>query len=58
LPGRYDNNYNQVSKGRATTTGGYCYCVGSGDNLGLYNVATYTTVAETSEGYFEEGSCP
>lgn len=52
-----DNNYNHVAAGRATTTGGDCYCVGSGDNLGLYNVATYTTVAETSDGYFEKTSC-
>jgi len=52
-----DNNYNHVAAGRATTSGGDCYCVGSGDNLGLYNVATYTTVAETSSGYYEEASC-
>jgi hypothetical protein len=53
-----DNNYNHVQAKRATTTGGNCFCVGSGDNLGLYNVATYTTVAETAEGYFEKASCP
>jgi hypothetical protein len=54
----YANNYDHVQAGRATTTGGNCYCVGSNDNLGLYNVATYTTVAETSSGYYEKASCP
>ncbi|GMG87947.1 extracellular catalytic domain type 1 short-chain-length polyhydroxyalkanoate depolymerase [Biformimicrobium ophioploci] len=52
------NNYNHVQAGRATTTGGYTYAVGSGDNLGLYNLFVTTTLAETSAGYYELGNCP
>lgn len=52
------SNYAHVSAGRATYQLGYAIAVGSGDNLGLYNVFVTTTVAETSAGYFELGSCP
>jgi len=52
------SNYAHVSAGRAIYQLGYAIAVGSGDNLGLYNVFVTTTVAETSAGYFELGSCP
>ena len=52
------SNYSHVNAGRATTNGFYAYAVGSGDYLGLYNIFTYTTLAETSTGYYELGSCP
>ncbi|MFV8783641.1 PHB depolymerase family esterase [Microbulbifer sp. SA54] len=52
------NNYNHVQAGRATTNGSYTYAVGSGDNLGLYNVFVTTTLAETAAGYYVKGSCP
>ena len=52
------NNYSHVTAGRATTSGGYAYALGSGDNLGLYNIFVTTTLAETSAGYYEQGSCP
>jgi hypothetical protein len=53
-----DNNYNQVAAGRATEKGGYCYAVGSGQAMGLYNVATFSTLAETSNNYYIVGTCP
>lgn len=52
------SNYSHVSAGRATTTGIYVYANGSGENMGLYNLFVTTTVAETSEGYYQLGSCP
>ena len=52
------SNYNHVASGRATTSGGYTYALGSGDNLGLYNIFVTTTLAETATGYYEQGSCP
>lgn len=51
------NNYNHVSAGRATYSYGYAIAVGSGDNLGYYNVYVTTTVAEVSSGHFEKGTC-
>lgn len=51
-------NYYHVQDGRATTDGSYAYAVGSGTNLGLYNTFTTTTLAETSEGHYEQGACP
>ncbi|SEE43278.1 PHB depolymerase family esterase [Streptomyces sp. Ag109_O5-10] len=47
-----DNNYNQVQAGRAHQSGGYTYANGSGQNMGLYNVAVIHTLKETSAGYF------
>ncbi|MFJ8271990.1 PHB depolymerase family esterase [Streptomyces sp. NPDC094154] len=47
-----DNNYNQVRAGRAHQSGGYTYANGSGQNMGLYNVAITHTLKETSPGYF------
>ena len=51
------SNYTHVSEARATTNGFYAYAVGSGDLLGFYNIFTSTTLAETSNGYFEVGNC-
>lgn len=53
----YDNNYNHVEAGRATVEAGFCYAVGSNDPMGLWNVATYTSLAETAPGYYEVGKC-
>ncbi|MEV7033047.1 PHB depolymerase family esterase [Streptomyces sp. NPDC093272] len=46
------NNYQQVQAGRAHQSGGYTYANGSGQNMGLYNVAITHTLKETSPGYF------
>jgi hypothetical protein len=52
------SNYTHVTSGRATSTGFYTYAVGSGDYIGFNNIFTYTTLAQTSAGYFERRSCP
>lgn len=52
------SNYAHVQTGRATTNGLYVYAVGSGANMGLYNVFYSTTLAQTRNNYFEIGSCP
>ncbi|WP_462168155.1 extracellular catalytic domain type 1 short-chain-length polyhydroxyalkanoate depolymerase [Pseudoalteromonas lipolytica] len=52
------SNYAHVQANRATTNGSYAYALGSGDNLGLYNTFYTSTLAQTSAGYFELGSCP
>jgi len=52
------SNYAHVQANRATTNGLYAYAVGSGDSLGLYNLFYTSTLAETSDNYFEVGSCP
>lgn len=52
------SNYTHVTSGRATSTGFYTYAVGSGDYIGFNNIFTYTTLAQTSTGYFERRSCP
>ncbi len=52
------SNYTHVLANRATTNGIYAYAVGSGENMGLYNIFYTTTLAETSENYFEVGNCP
>ncbi len=52
------SNYSHVLANRATTNGFYVYAVGSGENMGLYNIFTNSTLAETSEGFYELGSCP
>ena len=48
----------KVAAGRATTSGGSCFAVGSGDAMGLYNIFTKTYLAETSSGYYVVGQCP
>lgn len=52
------NNYAHVQAGRATSNGFYVYAIGSGANLGLYNIFISRTLAETAPGYYELGSCP
>ncbi|MCA0900484.1 extracellular catalytic domain type 1 short-chain-length polyhydroxyalkanoate depolymerase [Microbulbifer agarilyticus] len=52
------SNYSHVTAGRATTSFGYTYALGSGDNLGLYNTFVTTTLAETGPDYYEQGNCP
>jgi len=54
----FDNNFNHVVKGRATTSGGHAYAEGSADDLGFYNTAVSTWLRETKKGYFEKGRCP
>lgn len=52
------SNYAHVQAGRATSSGGYAYAVGSGSLMGLYNIFYSSTLAETSAGYYSLGSCP
>lgn len=52
-----DNNTHYVS-GRAYVLFGLTYANGSNDAMGLWNIFTFTTLAETSPGYFEVGNCP
>lgn len=52
------SNYYQVQAGRAYQSGGYTFAVGSNDAMGLYNVFTTHTLAETAPGYYEIGNCP
>ena len=53
-----ESNYAHVQANRATTNGSYAYALGSGDNLGSYNTFYTSTLAQTSAGYYELGSCP
>jgi len=52
------SNYEHTSAARAYASFGLTYAVGSNDYLGLWNVFTSTTLAETADGYFEKGNCP
>ncbi|POX57284.1 esterase [Streptomyces sp. Ru71] len=54
------SNYAHVQAGRATTSGGYAYAKGSGQNMGLYNTFVTTTLKESPAGYFTvaNGACP
>ncbi|MEC4725160.1 PHB depolymerase family esterase [Shewanella sp. D64] len=52
------SNYAHVQAGRAITNGYYVFALGSGANMGLYNVFYSTTLAETNNSYFVIGSCP
>lgn len=51
------SNYAHVSAGRATTSLGYVYAKGSGQNMGLYNTYTSTTLKQTASNYYVIGSC-
>ncbi|MBI1891188.1 MAG: fibronectin type III domain-containing protein [Burkholderiales bacterium] len=52
------SNYAHVQASRATYCGGYACAVGSGDNLGLYNMYTTSTLTEKPSGYYKKGgSC-
>jgi poly(hydroxyalkanoate) depolymerase family esterase len=56
-----DNNFNQVARGRARLCSFAFVCAkGSGDNLGLFNVAVTSTVRQTNAepGVFRKGTCP
>lgn len=55
------SNYAHVSAGRAYRCGSwnsYACAAGSGDSMGLWNLYVVTTLAETSPGFYELGSCP
>ena len=52
------SNYAHVLANRATTNGIYAFALGSGENMGLYNIFYTTSLAETSASYYEIGSCP
>lgn len=52
------SNYSHVQAGRATTSGGYAYALGSGSRMGLYNTYYSSTLAQTSAGYYIIGNCP
>ena len=52
------SNYAHVQASRATTNGFYTFSIGSGENMGFYNIYSSTTLAETSANYYEIGSCP
>ena len=52
------SNYAHVLAGHAITNGYYVFAVGSGENMGLYNVFYSTTLAETDSNYFVIGNCP
>ncbi|MFD9466862.1 PHB depolymerase family esterase [Streptomyces sp. NPDC060027] len=54
------SNYSHVQAGRATTSGGYTYARGSGQNMGLYNTFVTHTLREAPTGYYTvaDGGCP
>ncbi|MFI0809092.1 extracellular catalytic domain type 1 short-chain-length polyhydroxyalkanoate depolymerase [Streptomyces echinatus] len=54
------SNYVHVQEGRATTSGGYTYAGGSGQNMGLYNTFVTHTLKESPTGYFTlaDAGCP
>lgn len=52
------SNYAHVQANRATTNGFYTFSIGSGENMGFYNIYSSTTLAETSLNYYEIGNCP
>lgn len=53
------SNYAHVSAGRAHTSLGLTYAVGSNDAMGLYNLFTSSTLKEEdNSSYYEVGNCP
>ncbi|WP_395570429.1 PHB depolymerase family esterase [Streptomyces sp. BK79] len=54
------SNYAHTQAGRATTSGGYTYAVGSRQNMGLYNTFVIHTLKESPAGYYTvaDGACP
>ncbi|GAA1896310.1 PHB depolymerase family esterase [Streptomyces sodiiphilus] len=46
------SNWAHTQAGRATHSGGRAYAVGSGDDLGLWNVFVTTSLTETSPGHY------
>lgn len=54
-----DTNFGHVMKGRAVACNfGFTCTKGSGENLGLFNVAVTSIVTEASPGFFRKGACP
>jgi len=54
----YTSNYAHVSEGRAYQQLGYVYALGSNELMGLYNIAVYTRLAQTSPSHYIIGNCP
>jgi len=52
------SNYAHTAASRAHVTFGLTYANGSNEYMGLWNIFSTTTLAETAEGYFEKGNCP
>ena len=52
------SNYAHTTAGRATQSGGYTYANGSGQNMGLWNTFTTTTLKMTGTNYYVIGTCP
>lgn len=52
------SNYAHTTAGRATTSGGYTYANGSGQNMGLWNTFVTTTLKQTGPNYYVIGTCP
>lgn len=56
----YSSNYDHVENGRAVRCGltnSYVCAIGSGENLGLWNIYTFSTLVEESPGYYAVGFC-
>lgn len=51
------SNYAHTTAGRATQSGGYTYANGSGQNMGLWNTYTTTTLKQTGPNYYVIGTC-
>jgi PKD repeat protein/flagellar hook assembly protein FlgD len=52
------SNYEHVAQGRASVCNLFYVCaIGSGINLGFYNIFTTTRLVEESPGYFAPGLC-
>ena len=54
------SNYAHVTAGRAYTSGGYTYAVGSNQAMGLYNTWVTHTLARTAPNYYvlADAGCP
>jgi poly(hydroxyalkanoate) depolymerase family esterase len=52
------SNYAHIQAGRAQVCNSWYACAtGSGESLGLNNIFSTTTLAQTADGYYEKGSC-
>ena len=54
----YTSNYTHVSQGRAYHSLGYAKAKGSNQNMGLYTLFHYTSLAQVKEGHYVIGICP
>jgi poly(3-hydroxybutyrate) depolymerase len=52
------SNFDHVREARATTRRGRTFAVGSGQDIGLYNVFVVTTLRRSAPGQFALGTCP